>query len=95
MTTVIALAALIVYSLIGSYWWRRWAWEAKQDWINSRSDAIFLGMLQALVWPVVLAFKVLASSDTFMLPPPAIRQREREAQLQARIAELERKAGIR
>jgi hypothetical protein len=96
MTLVVAIVALLVYSTIGSYFWRRWAWESfKRRPYMGKGDALFVGLMQAVIWPVALSWRVLAQSDTFMLAPPDVRAKDREAMLQARIDKLERDLQIK
>jgi hypothetical protein len=93
---VLLIAAYIAYCAVAYYFWRRWSWESYQHQsYRGRSDAVFIGLVQAVVWPAVFAWKTVAHSDTFMLAPPAVRAQEREAMLQARIDELERDLRIR
>lgn len=96
MITVILVGSWLAYSLIATYWWRRWAWESYQKQrFMGKGDAIAVGLGQAVVWPIALAFKVVTNSDTFMLAPPTVRANEREAMLQARIDQLEREVGVK
>lgn len=94
MTLAIVIACLVVYSCIGDYFWRRWAWEFAQDGFNSRGEAVMFGFMQAIFWPIVLACKIVISSDGFLLPPPEIRRREKEQAMQRRIRDLERELEI-
>lgn len=93
MTTALTIAAALAYAGVAVHLWRRWAWEIAHTWLHTRGEAVAFGFLQAVVWPVVLAVKA-ARSDSFLLPPADVRQREREQALEARIRDLERQVGL-
>lgn len=94
MLTALVIVGCLAYFAIAGYFWRRFAWELNRDWINTRNESLALGLMKGIVWPLALAWRSAVATDTFMLPPPALRQKEREEAMQRRIAELERELGI-
>lgn len=89
MFTITNFAIAIPYLAVAIYAWRRLSWVFYQDRITSHNEALFVGGLAALVWPISLAWLKLLSSKGFMLPPKEVRKARRIKELESEVRRLE------
>lgn len=103
MTLWIVLGCVGAYLYMAGHMWRVWTWVRSQDRRNSlgHNDDLFVAFFWAVVWPITMALRKLATAKGFAKPPRQERRAERdrrrderEREMQARIDDLERQVGV-